>query len=64
MFLTNYTFLPQLINGVNMSKAVKKYVIELQEHKVNISRFADIQGESFVGEGRHSEKGGSEGLRD
>ena len=31
VFLTSYTFLPQLINGVNMSKAVKKYVIELQE---------------------------------
>ena len=29
--LTSYTFLPQLINGVNMSKAVKKWVIELQE---------------------------------
>ena len=31
VFLTSSTFLPQLINGVNMSKAVKKYVIELQE---------------------------------
>ena len=31
VFLTSYTFLPHLINGVNMSKAVKKYVIELQE---------------------------------
>ena len=31
MILTSYTFLPQLINGVNMSKAVKKHVIELQE---------------------------------
>ena len=31
VFLTSYTFLPQLINGVNMSKAVKKWVIELQE---------------------------------
>ena len=30
-FLTSYTFLPQLINGINMSKAVKKWVIELQE---------------------------------
>ena len=30
MFLTIYTFLPQFINGVNMSKAVKKYMIELQ----------------------------------
>ena len=31
VFLTSYTFLPQLINGVNMSNAVKKWVIELQE---------------------------------
>ena len=31
VFLTSYTFLPQLINGINMSKAVKKWVIELQE---------------------------------
>ena len=31
VFLTSYTFLPQLINGVNMSKVVKKWVIELQE---------------------------------
>ena len=31
VFLTSYTFLPQLINGVNMSKAVKKWVIELQD---------------------------------
>ena len=31
VFLTRYTFLPQLINGVNMSKVVKKWVIELQE---------------------------------
>ena len=31
VFLTSYTFLPQLINGVNMSKALKKWVIELQE---------------------------------
>ena len=31
VFLTSYTFLPQLNNGVNMSKAVKKWVIELQE---------------------------------
>ena len=30
-FLTSYTFFPQLINGINMSKAVKKWVIELQE---------------------------------
>ena len=29
LFLMSYTFLPQLINGVNMSKVVKKYVIEL-----------------------------------
>ena len=29
VFLTSYTFLPQLINGVNMSNAVKKWVIEL-----------------------------------
>lgn len=31
VFLTSYAFLPQLINGVNMSKAVKKWVMELQE---------------------------------
>ena len=31
VFLTSYTFLPQLINGINMSKAVKKWAIELQE---------------------------------
>ena len=31
VFLTSYTFLPQLINGVNVSKRVKKWVIELQE---------------------------------
>ena len=31
VFLTSYTFLPQIINGVNMSKVVKKWVIELQE---------------------------------
>ena len=31
VFLTSYAFLPQLINGVNMSRAVKKWVIELQE---------------------------------
>lgn len=31
VFLTSYAFLPQLINGVNMSKAVKKWVLELQE---------------------------------
>ena len=31
VFLTSYTFLPQLINKVNMSNAVKKWVIELQE---------------------------------
>ena len=31
VFLTSYTFLPQLINGRNMSKAVMKWVIELQE---------------------------------
>ena len=31
VFLTSYTFIPQLINGVNMSNAVKKWVIELQE---------------------------------
>ena len=31
VFLTSYTFLPQLINGVNMSNVVKKWVIELQE---------------------------------
>ena len=31
VFWTSYTFLPQLVNGVNMSKAMKKWVIELQE---------------------------------
>ncbi|MCO5559676.1 hypothetical protein L7F22_013277 [Adiantum nelumboides] len=31
VFLTNYTFLPQLINGTNMSNVVKKWIIELQE---------------------------------
>ena len=31
VFLTSYTFLPQLINGTNMSKAIMKWVIELQE---------------------------------
>ena len=31
VFLTSYSFLPQLINGVNVSKLVKKWVIELQE---------------------------------
>lgn len=31
VFLTSYTFLPQLINGVNMSNSVKRWVIELQE---------------------------------
>ncbi|MCO5601602.1 hypothetical protein L7F22_055725 [Adiantum nelumboides] len=31
VFWTSYAFLPQLINGINMSKAVKKWVIELQE---------------------------------
>lgn len=31
IFLTSYAFLPQLINGVNMSKVVKNWVIELQE---------------------------------
>ncbi|MCO5596036.1 hypothetical protein L7F22_050092 [Adiantum nelumboides] len=31
VFLTSYAFLPQLINGINMSKALKKWVIELQE---------------------------------
>ncbi|MCO5548625.1 hypothetical protein L7F22_002085 [Adiantum nelumboides] len=31
VFLTSYAFLPQLINGINMSNAVKKWVIELQE---------------------------------
>ena len=29
--MTSYTFLPQLIYGVNMSKAIKKWVIEFQE---------------------------------
>ena len=29
----SYTFLPQLINGVNMSKAIKNWVIEIQEFK-------------------------------
>ena len=29
VFLTSYTFSSQLINGVNMSNAVKKWVIEL-----------------------------------
>ena len=31
LFLTSYTFLPHFINGVNVSKPVKKWVIELQE---------------------------------
>ena len=31
IFLTSYTFLPQLINGANMSKAVMRWVVELQE---------------------------------
>lgn len=31
VFLTSYSLLPQLINGANMSKAVKRWVIELQE---------------------------------
>ena len=31
VFLTSYNFLPQLINGVNMSKPMQKWVIELQE---------------------------------
>ena len=31
VFLTSYTLLPQLINGTNMSKAVMRWVIELQE---------------------------------
>lgn len=31
VFLTSYSFLPQLINGVNVSKPVKKWVTELQE---------------------------------
>ncbi|MCO5554272.1 hypothetical protein L7F22_007800 [Adiantum nelumboides] len=31
VFLTSYAFLPQLINGTNMSNVVKKWVIELQE---------------------------------
>ena len=29
VFLTSYTFFPWLINGVNMSKVVQKWVIEL-----------------------------------
>ena len=35
VFLTSYAFLPQLINGVNMSKAVTKWVIELQEFEIS-----------------------------
>ena len=35
VFLTSYTFLPQLINGVNMSNVVKKWVIELQEFELS-----------------------------
>ena len=31
VFLTSYSLLPQLINGTNMSKAVMRWVIELQE---------------------------------
>lgn len=31
VFLTSYTFLPQLFNGTNLSKAIMKWVIELQE---------------------------------
>ena len=31
VFFTSYTFLPQLINGVNMSRELKKWVIELHE---------------------------------
>ena len=31
VFLTSYTFLPQLINGANLSKGMMKWVIELQE---------------------------------
>ena len=31
VFFTSYTFLSQLINGVNMSKPVQKWIIELQE---------------------------------
>ena len=30
-FLTSYSFLPQLINGVNISRPTKRWIIELQE---------------------------------
>ena len=37
VFLMSYTFLPQLINSVNMSKAAKKWVlIELQEFEFSL----------------------------
>ena len=41
VFLTSYSFLPQLINGVNVSKPVNKWVIELQEFQ-----FASLVEES------------------
>ena len=57
VFLTSYTFLPELINGVNMSKEVKKWVIELQEfefsffgvrkYECTFGQFVDLQGDSF-----------------
>lgn len=31
VFLTSYSFIPQLINGTNMSKVVTRWVIELKE---------------------------------
>lgn len=31
VFLTRFSFLPQLINGTTLSKAIMKWVIELQE---------------------------------
>ena len=31
VFLTSYTFLPQLVNGTNTSKPIMKWVIELQD---------------------------------
>ena len=31
VFLTSYTFLPQLLNGSNMSKSVMKWIVELQK---------------------------------
>ena len=49
VFLTSYTFLLQIINGINMSKAMKKWVIELQEFEFSFlveestrATFADL----------------------